>query len=124
MSVTKQRETKELLDKFKSFLSYDPLSGNIVFIDNRYGAVKIGQLAGYISKQDGYGRLYHKGKLYLTHRVAWALYYNKWPEHTIDHINRDGSDNRIENLRDVTQALNNTNKSPYKKKLDIQTESL
>ncbi len=117
MIVTKQRETQELLGELKAFLLYDPLSGNIVFTDTRYGAVKIGQLAGYVSKKDGYGRLYHKGKLYLTHRIAWALYYNKWPEHTIDHINRDGSDNRIENLRDVTQAINNTNKSAYKPRL-------
>ncbi len=115
MSVTKQRETKELLDRFKSFLSYDPHSGNIVFTDTRYGAVKIGQLVGYFDR--GYIRFYHRQGQYMVHRVAWALYYNKWPEHTIDHINRDGSDNRIENLRDVTQAINNTNKSAYKPRL-------
>ena len=112
----KNVETQELLERLKSFLSYDPLSGNIVFTDTRYGAVEIGQVAGYVCKRDGYGRLYHRGRSYMAHRVAWALYYNKWPEHTIDHINRDGADNRVENLRDVTQAINNSNKSAYKKK--------
>jgi hypothetical protein len=114
MRSPKQRETQELLDRFKSFLSYDPLSGNLVFTDTRYGAVEIGQIAGYNDR--GYTRLYHRGGLFMAHRIAWALYYNKWPDHTIDHINRDGTDNRLENLRDVPQAVNNTNKTKYKKR--------
>ena len=116
MRSPKQRETQELLDRLKFFLSYDPLSGNLVFTDTRYGAVEIGQVAGYISKKDGYIRVYHRDEQYMAHRIAWALYYNKWPEHTIDHINRDGADNRIENLRDVPQSVNNKNKSEYKKR--------
>ena len=108
------RETKELLERLKSFLSYDPQSGNIVFTDTRYGAVEMGQVAGYCDR--GYIRFYHRQRQYMAHRVAWALHHNKWPKHTIDHINRDGTDNRIENLRDVTQAINNSNKSAYKKK--------
>lgn len=31
-------------------------------------------------------------------------------------INRDGTDNRIGNLRDVPQSVNNNNKSAYKKR--------
>lgn len=116
MRSPKQRETQELLDRFKSFLSYDPLSGNLVFTDTRYGAVEIGKVAGYTSKKDGYVRVYHRGQLYMAHRVAWALHYGNWPEYTIDHINRDPSDNRIENLRDVPQFVNNTNKSKYQKR--------
>jgi len=41
-----------------------------------------------------------------THRVVWALHYGKWPEADIDHINGNRSDNRIENLRDVSRAEN------------------
>ena len=110
----KRRETRELLDRMKTFLSYDPHSGNVQFSDTRFGAVKVGQIAGYEDK--GYIRMYHRNQQFMLHRVAWALYYNKWPEHTIDHINRDGTDNRIENLRDVPQSVNNNNKSKYKSK--------
>jgi hypothetical protein len=116
MRSPKQRETQELLDRLKTFLSYDPYRGNLAFTDTRCGAVEIGQIVGYVSKKDGYIRFEHRGELYVAHRVAWALYYGSWPEHTIDHINRDPSDNRIENLRDVPQAVNNTNKSRYKKR--------
>ena len=117
MRKPKQRETPELLRRLKTFLSYDPLSGNLVFTDTRRGAVEIGKVAGYVDKSSGgYIRFYHRGQLYMAHRVAWALHYGNWPEYTIDHINRDPSDNRIENLRDVPQFVNNTNKSKYQKR--------
>lgn len=41
-----------------------------------------------------------------AHRVAWAIHMGRWPNHEIDHINGDASDNRIENLRDVTHGEN------------------
>ncbi len=42
-----------------------------------------------------------------AHRVAWYLYYGVWPDNTIDHINGNPKDNRIANLRDVSQKVNN-----------------
>lgn len=44
--------------------------------------------------------------IYPAHRVCWALYYGKWPEQTIDHINGIKSDNKISNLRDVPHSKN------------------
>ena len=55
-------------------------------------------------------RGYRQGRIdrvaYLAHRVAWALHYGSWPDGVIDHINGCTADNRIENLRDVSQAEN------------------
>ena len=45
----------------------------------------------------------------MAHRVAWAIYYGVWPTGMIDHINGDGLDNRICNLRDVTHKENARN---------------
>lgn len=48
-------------------------------------------------------------KRLLLHRVIWLMHHGNDPD-TIDHINRDRSDNRIENLRDVSLSLNHMNR--------------
>lgn len=49
-------------------------------------------------------------KRLLLHRVVWIM-HNGYEPDTIDHINRDRSDNRIENLRDVSLSLNHMNRA-------------
>lgn len=51
------------------------------------------------------------GRGYLAHRVAWLLATGSWPSDQIDHINGDRTDNRIENLREVSNAENARNMS-------------
>lgn len=48
------------------------------------------------------------GTVYLAHRIAWLLASGEWPE-VIDHINGDPADNRLVNLRNVTQSENAKN---------------
>jgi hypothetical protein len=48
---------------------------------------------------------------YLAHRVAWAVHYGEWPAMFLDHVNRNGMDNRIENLRSVSHSQNMANAS-------------
>lgn len=47
------------------------------------------------------------------HRAAWQIVHGSPPDQYIDHINGDPSDNRIINLRDVSQTVNlqNTRKA-------------
>lgn len=59
----------------------------------------------------GYMRGSVAGKKLLAHRVIWAMHYDRWPDKQIDHVNRDRSDNRIENLREVDAAGNARNHS-------------
>jgi len=61
---------------------------------------------------DKYGylvsRIKHNKKVYtiLTHRLAWFLHYGRFPDQVIDHINNTPTDNRLQNLRDVSVYLN------------------
>lgn len=57
----------------------------------------------------GYFRGAIRGKNLYAHRAAFALAHGRWPGGEIDHINRDKSDNRIENLREVSHRENRMN---------------
>jgi len=94
-------------EELKELLEYDSDTGIIRWKLNRSRA-KAGSIAGCIDKY-GYICIGINGKAYKAHRLAWILHYGVWPEHQIDHINMDKSDNRLVNLRDVTCAINKQN---------------
>lgn len=99
--------TQELL---KEYLHYDPETG--IFTWKKKTAyntskMEIGGKAGRNCRGYIYIGLFKKE--YRAHRLAWLYVYGTLPKNNIDHINGDKSDNRIFNLRDVTQRLNNQN---------------
>jgi len=77
---------------------------DLVWNVRRYGATK-GRVAGNVGPR-GYRRVGINGKIYFAHRLVWLYNYGYFPEYGIDHINRNKSDNRIENLREVSQQCN------------------
>lgn len=74
----------------------------------------------YLGKQVGYKtatgyigieiRINGKGYVYLAHRLAWFYMTKSWPEHQIDHIDRDRQNNKWENLQLATAELNANNR--------------
>jgi len=46
---------------------------------------------------------------FQAHRIAWVLYYGEWPAGKLDHIDGNGLNNKITNLRMVTSAENSKN---------------
>lgn len=49
------------------------------------------------------------GKSHRVHRLVWFWHYGEWPTMQIDHINGNGNDNHIVNLRDVSCSENHKN---------------
>lgn len=63
---------------------------------------------GPVGCTDGKGYLTVKieGHMELIHRIIYAMHHDYMPENFLDHINRDRKDNRISNLREVSNRCN------------------
>jgi len=70
---------------------------------------RVGGIAGSCRK-DGYIKIRTDNKAYFAHRLAFLYMEGYFPEYSVDHKNRDASDNRWGNLRHVTQGCNLQNK--------------
>lgn len=95
-------------------LVYEPLTGKLFWRIKVGSRGFKGEVAGHYDKHHGYMNVQVKGRGYRSHRIAWYLYHGSWPKGQIDHINGCKTDNRIINLRDVTQNQNAFNKPRYK----------
>lgn len=62
----------------------------------------------------GYRRGTLKGKIYQEHKLIWLYYHGEWPTLQVDHLNGIRDDNRIENLRIVTDQENQFNRKSVK----------
>jgi len=47
-------------------------------------------------------------------RFIWAWFHGEWHKGEVDHINRNKTDDRIENLRVITHSENNINRDSYR----------
>ena len=61
-----------------------------------------------------YRRLFIDGQHYMAHVVAWAMHYDQWPDHEVEHRNRVQDQNNVLNLRKATHAENACNRSDNK----------
>ena len=93
------------VEYLRSILNYDPETGIFTWKISNSSRAKVGAVAGSLDG-NGYLRLRLQSRLYQAHRLAWFYMCGEWPKLNIDHINRNPSDNRLVNLRDVTQKQN------------------
>ena len=100
-----ESECAILLARLKNNYEYDAGHGTLVNVKTR--RMNRGHLTG------GYlmFRLSMNGKIYefLFHRAIWAHCYGRLPTGQLDHVNGIKTDNRIENLREVTASENKQN---------------
>ena len=97
----------------KSQLHYNKETGIFTRLVSQSNRIKVGSVAGSWDNE-GYLRISVGGKRYLSHRLAWLYINGQLPKLQIDHINHNRSDNRIANIREVTQQDNLKNKSIQK----------
>lgn len=103
-------------EQLRELLHYDPDTGAFTWRkrdderpcwNSRYTKGR----AGTINETTGYVVINTGKRLYRAHRLAWLYVHCRWPLLQIDHRNGDRTDNRINNLREASQAENNANAS-------------
>lgn len=118
MAVRQLPSTGEL----RQLLRYEPDTGKLFWLSRPLRMFKSGKLTArhkwllWNSRFAGTEALTATNKGYrvgainrqnvCAHRVAWAIMTGEWPDQEIDHINRNRSDNRWDNLRAVDHAEN------------------
>jgi hypothetical protein len=94
-------------DDLKKIMSYDPESGNLLWLISR-GKARIGSIAGCIYS-DGYRVVTILGKRYRSTHLAFLLMTGNMPENIIDHIDLMKSNDRWKNLREANRSQNGAN---------------
>lgn len=91
-------------DLLRAFLHYDPETGAFTR-RQATGTAKVGDFAGWV-EPSGYIKINLLGRKYYAHRLAILYATGHWPNQDVDHINGIRGDNRLSNLRDVSDNIN------------------
>ena len=95
-------------ERLKDLFNYNPETGVFKRLVSASLNTKAGQIAGSANGK-GYLRIMVDGKQHKSHRLAWLYVYGEFPSDQVDHINGVKDDNRLTNLRAVTNAENSKN---------------
>ena len=102
----------------KKLFTYDKNTGIFTRKTALSNRVKIGDILN--SNYNGYYAVRTNGKSFYLHRLAWLYYYGIEPN-TIDHIDGNKTNNKINNLRNVTQQCNQKNMKKSKANISGHT---
>lgn len=101
-------------ERLRQLLNFDPDTGNFVWLEKVAPNIEIGSRAGWIRSDKRYKMIRIDGKYHYAHRLAWLYVHGRWPDPEIDHVNGDGLDNRLCNLRQASRSNNVNNTRPPK----------
>ena len=109
----------------RELLHYEPETGKLYWKErgpeyfkdarsmNSWNAKYANKAALSYKDRNGYmvGAIF--GRLFRAHRVIYLIAYGEFPSKETDHINGDRSDNRLANLREVSESENRRNRGKY-----------
>lgn len=103
-------------ERLRELLHYDSETGVFARRVQR-GGQHSGSVAGTVfrhkNRRTTYIRINIDGVLHLAHRLAW-LYVNGERVAEIDHLDGDGTNNRLSNLRQASRSENGANVAMYR----------
>lgn len=97
------------LERLRELLEYNPATGDFTWKAARENSVRSGRVAGWVSVK-GYKIVEIDRKQFPAHRLAWFYVHGGFPSGQVDHINGLRTDNRLANLRIVSNSVNQQNK--------------
>jgi hypothetical protein len=106
--------TQEIL---KTYLTYDPLTGLFSRTENCLHKNNTKKTKVGTTIQLGYIRIHIYDGSYRAHRLAFLFMIGRFPNGVVDHIDGNPSNNKWENLREVTISENAQNA-----KIDIRNK--
>ena len=100
------------LAELQRLFTYNPETGELLLKQGRQGSHRKAGDSACIEYK-GYSRVNCFGTYYQAHRVAYLMGNGKEPVGVIDHLNGNGLDNRIANLRDASSEQNSRNRNHH-----------
>lgn len=94
--------------ELKLLFDYNPDTGELIWIKSYRNRLN-GKHAGAIDSK-GRRRVEINGRTYAAHHICFAMYHGYWPKDQVDHRDQDKLNNRINNLREATNAENSRNR--------------
>lgn len=101
--------TSAEIQMFHEYLRYEESTGVLYWKKRQGKKVSEGGVVGCKKKDSGYVIFFLFGKAYRAHRAILAMHFGEDSDLDVDHINGDRADNRISNLRFVSNSVNMQN---------------
>ena len=129
MAINKFSVTQE---EIQSTFHYDPSVGVFIYKDRKDVSPNVnskskGKPAGAVRSDKGghkYWNIMVRGKLIGAHRLAWLYVHGYLPPHDIDHIDGNGLNNKLANLREATRSQNLMNTKKVRSRAGFRGVSL